>query len=471
MQKQKMLTSVLLARLFYSYNDKYMLTTSVRRDGYSAFGASNPRATFYSAAFAWNFASESFVQWKPLSTGKFRVSYGQNGNRQLGDPYLALANLGLGAGATMGYIDNSGNLIQYRYLLMDRLANPSLSWEKTESFNVGFDLGFLNDRITANIDYYITPTVDMIMTRSLPDFTGFPSINTNLGKVENRGIELNISSLNIKNDNFSWSSNFNISRYKNEIKHLYYVYDNIIDAQGNVTSTKERDDIGNGWFIGQPIGAIWNYRVTGIWQASEAAEALKYGQRPGDPKVANNYTANDIVNANGTITPVYDNNDKEFLGQTNPPIMWSLRNDFNYKAFNFSFNMYSYMGHKSLNGAYLNQDNGTSLVTNLANTYAKNYWTLENPSNVVGRLDARGVTGVSAPGMLYNRSFIRLENVTVGYSLSNKLTSKVGVDKLKLYATARNLAVWKKDKNWDYWDIETGGLAPKIFTFGLNVNF
>ncbi len=461
----------MLARLFYSYNDKYMLTTSVRRDGYSAFGASNPRATFYSAAFAWNFANESFVQWKPLSTGKFRVSYGQNGNRQLGDPYLALANLGLGAGATMGYIDNSGNLIQYRYLLMDRLANPSLSWEKTESFNVGFDLGFLNDRITANIDYYITPTVDMIMTRSLPDFTGFPSINTNLGKVENRGIELNISSLNIKNDNFSWSSNFNISRYKNEIKHLYYVYDNIIDAQGNVTSTKERDDIGNGWFIGQPIGAIWNYRVTGIWQASEAAEALKYGQRPGDPKVANNYTANDIVNANGTITPVYDNNDKEFLGQTNPPIMWSLRNDFNYKAFNFSFNMYSYMGHKSLNGAYLNQDNGTSLVTNLANTYAKNYWTLENPSNVVGRLDARGVTGVSAPGMLYNRSFIRLENVTVGYSLSNKLTSKVGVDKLKLYATARNLAVWKKDKNWDYWDIETGGLAPKIFTFGLNVNF
>ncbi|MEJ5995664.1 SusC/RagA family TonB-linked outer membrane protein [Pedobacter sp. Du54] len=461
----------LLARLFYSYNDKYMITTSVRRDGYSAFGASNPRATFYSAAFAWTFANESFLQWKPLSTGKFRVSYGQNGNRQLGDPYLALANLGLGAGATMGYIDNSGNLIQYRYLLMDRLANPGLSWEKTEAFNVGLNLGFLNDRITADVDYYITPTVDMIMTRSLPDFTGFPSINTNLGKVENRGIELNINSQNIKTSNFSWSSNFNISKYKNTIKHLYYVYDNIIDAQGNITSTKERDDIGNGWFIGQPIGAIWNYRVTGIWQANEAAEALKYGQRPGDPKVANNYTANDKVNANGTITPVYDNNDKEFLGQTNPPIMWSLRNDFNYKNLNFSFNMYSYMGHKSLNGAYLNQDNGTSLITNLANVYAKEYWTLENPSNTVARLDARGVTGVSAPGRLYDRSFIRLENVTVGYSLPNKLTSKIGVDKLKVYATARNLAVWQKDKTWTYWDIETGGLAPKIFTFGLNVNF
>ncbi len=461
----------LLGRLFYSYDDKYMLTTSIRRDGYSAFGASNPRATFFSAAFAWTFANESFLQWKPLSSGKLRVSWGQNGNRQLGDPYLALANLGLGAGATMGYIDNSGNLIQYRYLLMDRLANPNLSWEKTEAFNAGLDFGFLNERITGSIDYYITPTVDMIMTRSLPDFTGFPSINTNLGKVENRGVELSINSQNIRNANFSWNSTFNISRYKNTIKHLYYVYDNIIDANGNVTSTKERDDIGNGWFIGQPIGAIWNYRVTGIWQANEAAEALKYGQRPGDPKVANNYTANDIVNANGSITPVYDNNDKEFLGQGNPPIMWSLRNEFNYKNFNFSFNMYSYMGHKSLNGAYLNQDNGTSLVTNLANTWKKDYWTLENPSNDVARLDARGVTGVSAPGMLYDRSFIRLENVTLGYALPSKFVSKAGIDKLKLYATARNLAVWQKDKNWKYWDVETGALAPRIFTFGLNVNF
>ncbi|TCC87308.1 SusC/RagA family TonB-linked outer membrane protein [Pedobacter frigiditerrae] len=456
----------LLGRLFYSYNDRYMLTTSVRRDGYSAFGASNPRATFFSAAVAWTFTNESFFKWKAMSTGKLRMSWGQNGNRQLGDPYLALANLGLGAGATAGYIDNSGNLIQYRYLLMDRLANPALTWEKTEAFNAGLDFGFLDNRISGSIDYYITPTIDMIMTRSLPDFTGFPSINTNLGKVENRGFELSINSQNIKHKDFSWSTTFQISKYKNTIKHLYYVYDNIIDANGNVTSTKERDDIGNGWFIGQPIGAIWNYRVTGIWQANEVTEAAKYGQRPGDPKVANNYTADDN---NGV--PVYNDKDKEFLGQTNPPIMWSLRNDFNYKNFNFSFNMYSYMGHKSLNGAYLNQDNGTSLVTNLANTWEKNYWTLENPTNDFARLDARGPAGVSAPGMLYDRSFIRLENVTLGYTLPNKLTSKLGIEKLKVYSSVRNVAVWTKDKNWEYWDVETGALAPRIYTFGLNVNF
>ncbi len=461
----------LLARVFYSYNDRYMVTTSVRRDGYSAFGSSNPRANFFSTAFAWTFTNESFFKWKAMSNGKLRVSWGQNGNRSLSDPYLALANLGLGAGATMGYIDNSGNLIQYRYLLMDRLANPSLSWEKTEAFNVGLDFGFLDNRITGSLDYYITPTVDMIMTRSLPDFTGFPSINTNLGKVENRGFELSISSQNIKTNAFSWNTTFNISKYKNTIKHLYYIYDNVVDAQGNVTGTKERDDLGNKWFIGQPIGSIWDYRVTGIWQSDEAAEALKYGQRPGDPKVANNYTANDKVNADGSTTPVYDDKDKEFLGQTNPPVMWSLRNDFTYKNLNFSFNMYSYWGHKSLSGAYLNQDNGSSQVTNLANTWDKEYWTPENPTNQFARLDARGPAGVSAPARLYNRSFIRLENVTLGYTLPKQLITKLGVEKFKVYGSVRNVAVWTKDKNWNYWDIETGGLAPRIFTFGFNVNF
>jgi TonB-linked SusC/RagA family outer membrane protein len=460
----------MLARLFYSFDERYMITSSVRRDGYSAFGTSNPRATFFSIAGAWTFTNESFFNWKPMSSGKLRASWGQNGNRSLADPYLAIANLGAGAGATMGYLDASGNLVQYRYLSVSRLANPNLSWEKTESFNVGIDFGFLNDRITGSVDYYVTPTIDMIMNRSLPQFSGVSSITTNLGKVENRGIEITINSTNIKNRNFTWTTSFGFSQYKNEIKHLYFVYDNVLDAQGNVIGTRERDDLGNGWFIGQPISAIWNYNVTGIWQANEAAEAAKYGQRPGDPKVANN-AANDKVNPDGSTTPAYGDPDKQFLGQTAPPIMWSLRNDFAYRNFTFSFNMYSYWGHKSLNGIYLNQDNGTSLVTNLANAYRKDYWTLENPSNVVGRLDAKGPSGVNAPGRLYDRSFIRLENITVGYLLPKELLSKVGVDKLKVFAAVRNVAVWAKDKDWDYWDIETGGMAPRTYTLGLNVNF
>lgn len=468
----------MLARFIYSYKSRYMITTSLRRDGYSAFGISNPRASFFSAAFGWTFSSENFFKWEPMNLGKLRVSWGQNGNRSLDNPYLALANLGIGAGAMAGYLDNSGNLIQYRYLLMDRLANPNLTWEKTESFNVGLDFGFLNNRITGTADYYVSPTIDMIMGQALPGFSGFGSITTNLGKVENRGFEISINSQNIRTKDFLWSTTFGFSKYKNTIKHLYYVYDNVLDAQGNIIGTKERDDIGNAWFIGQPIGSIWDYRVAGIWQASEAAEAATYGQRPGDPKVANTYTDDDVKNSNGTITPVYNNRDKVFLGQVNPPIMWSLRNDFTYKGLNFSFNIYSYWGHKSLYGAYLNQDNGTSLVTNLANTYEKSYWTLENANNNFARLDAKGPAGVNAPGKLYDRSFIRLENVTIGYTVPQGILPGWGIERLKVYTTVRNVALWAKDKNWQYGDVETlntgnanSGISPRIYNFGLNVIF
>ncbi|REA60085.1 SusC/RagA family protein [Dyadobacter luteus] len=461
----------MLARLFYAYDDRYMITGSVRRDGYSAFGTSNPRATFFSVAGAWTFSNEKFFRWAPLNNGKLRLSWGQNGNRSLSDPYLALANLGAGVGATMGYLDASGNLIQYRYLTVGRLANPNLHWERTEAFNFGADLGFFKNRISTTIDFYNTPTVDMIMNRTLPGFTGFGSITTNLGKVENRGFEISINSQNIATKSFTWNSVFGFSKYKNTIKHLYYIYDNVLDSDGNITGTKERDDISNGWFIGQPISSIWNYNVTGIWQANEATEAAKYGQRPGDPKVANSYTQDDRVGADGSRTPVYNDNDKQFLGQTAPPIMWSLRNDFTYKNLNFSFNLYSYMGHKSLDWSYLNQDNGTSLVTNLANAYQKEYWTLENPVNHVARLDAKGPSGVNAPGRLYNRSFIRLENISIGYTVPSKLLSSWHIDNLRVFGSIRNVAVWKKDKNWDYWDIETGGIAPRMFNLGLNVSF
>ena len=468
----------MLGRLFYSYDDRYMITTSVRRDGYSAFGSSNPRATFYSAALAWTFTNEKFFKWSPMSTGKLRVSWGQNGNRQLDNVYIALANLGAGSGGAMGYVDASGSLMQYRYLFMDRLSNPGLSWEKTEAFNSGLDFGFLKDRITGSFDFYITPTVDMIMSRALPTFTGFSSITTNLGKVENRGFEITVNSQNIRTKSFSWNSTISYSKYKNTIKHLYYIYDNVVDADGNVIGVKERNDIRNSWFIGQPVSAIWDYRVTGIWQADEVEEAKKYGQRPGDPKVANNYTADDKVNADGSVTPVYNNNDKEFLGQENAPIMWSFRNDLNWKNLSLSFNLYSYWGNKSLNSAYLNQTNGGSEVTYLWNTYERSYWTPENHSDYYARLDSKGPGGITSPSRLYDRSFIRLENVSLSYNLPARLLAKRGVERVKVYGTVRNVAVWAKDKHWEYGDIETfttsnsrSGLAPRLYTVGLNLTF
>jgi TonB-linked outer membrane protein, SusC/RagA family len=459
----------MLARLFYSYDNRYMLTASMRRDGYSAFGSSNPHATFPSIALGWAFTNEDFFQWEPMSTGKLRLSWGKNGNRALEDPYISLANLALGV-SPQGYVDGSGNTVDFYYLRIDRLANPNLKWEVSEAYNVGLDFGFLNDRFNGTVDFYKTNTKDMIMNQRLPDFSGFTSIGTNLGEVQNTGVELSLSSLNIRNENFEWSTTFGLSYNNNKIKHLYYEHEDILDSSGNVIGTKERDDTSNGWFIGQPIGVIWNYRVTGIWQASEYEEARRHGQVPGDPKVANNYTADDKVNPDGSITPVYNDRDREFLGQTSAPYRWSMRNNFTlFKNFEFSFNIYSYMGHKGLSGYYLNGDNAGSLITYNSNTFRKEYWTIDNPTNKYARLNARGPDGATGAQMLYDRSFVRLENISVGYNVPKTFLSKWDIERLKIYGTVRNVAVWNKD--WEYGDPETGGLATRVFTMGLNLTF
>lgn len=458
----------LLARLFYAYDNRYMVTASVRRDGYSAFGSSNPYATFPSVALAWSFADEKFFKWDVMSTGKLRASWGKNGNRSLKDPYISLANLGAGTGATQGYVDASGNTIEMKYLSVDRLANPNLEWEKTTAWNLGLDFGFLNDRIMGGVEYYIMNTKDMIMNQRLPGFSGFGSIATNLGEVQNRGVEISLNTVNIRNRDFEWRTTFGFSYNKNKIKHLYYEKKNVLDGMGNVIGAKEMDDITNKWFIGQPIGVIWDYKVTGIWQVNEVEEAARYGQRPGDPKVANTYTADDKVNADGTTTPVYNDNDKVFLGKSTPPMHWSMRNEFVIKKdFSFSFNLYSYWGHKSLSGNYLNQDNGGSLITYGMNTFSKSYWTPENPSKKYARLDAQGPSGINSPGRIYDRSFIRLENIAFSYTLPKSIISKWGFERAKIHGTIRNVAVWKKD--WKYGDPETGNLATRTFTLGLNL--
>lgn len=459
----------LLGRLFYSYDDRYMITTSVRRDGYSAFGQNNPYATFPSVALAWSFTNEKFFNWKPMNYGKLRLSWGKNGNRSLKDPYISLSNLRNGTN-TYAYLDASGNLSETQYVIVDRLASPNLQWEKSAAFNVGLDFGFLNNRITGSLETYVINTEDMIMAKQLPGFTGFGSIATNLGEVRNSGFELSLSTQNFKTDKFEWSTTFNFAYNHNEIKHLYYEYEDILDDNGKVIGTKERDEYGV-WFIGRDINTIWNYRVTGIWQADEAEEAKKYGQLPGDPKVANNYTADDKVNEDGTTTPVYNDKDKEFLGVTTSPVHWQMRNSFTlFKDFDFSFNIYSYMGAKYLDTSYLNNDNGSNVVTYGANRRAKEYWTPDNPSNEFARLNAKGPNGAEAPGRLMNKNFIRLENISLSYRLPKSLVSKWSIQNASIYGTIRNVAVWSKDKH-PGGDPETGGFLNRVYTVGLNVTF
>ena len=444
-----------LGRLFYGYKDRYMFTGTLRRDGYSAFGHNNPWANFWSVGTSWVFSEEKFMEgantW--LDYGKLRISYGTNGNRSLSNTYLALSNLA-----------NGGLYAYYRYgsttqdvlnaLSVSRLGNPNLEWEKTSSWNFGLDFSVLKRRVSGSIDLYHKRTHDMIMAQRLPNFTGFSSITTNLGEVTNSGIEITLRTVNVNTENFQWNTALGFSYNKNKIKHLYYEYDE---------DGKEMDDTSNGWFIGKPIGEIWYWKTDGIWQADEAEEAAKVNQKPGDPKVVNSYTEDDKADG----TPVYNDEDRQYLGTTQPPIYWNMRNDFVFfKDFTFSFSMYSYMGHKSLSGNWLNGDNSGSMFTQTCNTYAKEYWTPDNPTNKYARLNAVGPSGVTGIQKLYNRSFVRLDNITFGYTLPRNITSQWGIQRVHLTAGINN--VFTID-SWEYGDPETGGFSNRQFQFGINI--
>ena len=455
-------TASYLGRLFYSYNDRYMFTGTFRRDGYAGFGAKNPWGNFGSVGLGWTVSNEKFMKGteKWLDMLKLRLSWGTNGNRDFGDVYKTLANLNLG-GTGMVYVNNGTSTV-INPLYMDRLAAPNLQWETTKAWNAGVDFSVLGGRLTGSLDYYFKKTTDMIMGQRLPSFSGFSTITTNLGEVQNQGFEIALNSTNIETKDFTWNTSAGFSINKNRINHIYYDYDE---------NGVERDDTSNNWYIGQPIGTIWYYETDGVWQNNpeDIAAAALVGQKPGDPKVVNRYTEDDKILEDGTRVPVYNDNDKTYLGTTTPPIYWNIRNEFTlWKDLTFSFSLYSYMGHKSTNGYWLNQDNGGSQVLNGFNMPTKEYWTPDNPTNDYCRLNAVGPNTGLASGVdkLYNRNFVRLDDITVGYTLPQRWTKKYMIDKVRVTASVKNVCTIS---GWEYGDPETGGLATRTFNFGLNI--
>ena len=453
-----------LGRAFYSFKDRYMITGSFRRDGYSGFGINNQWGNFGSVGIGWNFSEEKwFESWKTFfNQGKLRVSYGTNGNRDFSsDIYATLAKLQTGNVMVYPGYPSGGNTV-VQSLVVSNLAAPNLMWEKTKSWNVGIDFGFFNYRLRGSIDWYYKDTNDMVLQQRLPSFTGFSSTFTNLGQVTNTGVEIALNSVNIDNRDFTWSTSMGFSYNKNTIKHIYYDYDE---------NGKELDDTSNGWYIGHPIGEIWYYETDGVWQNTpeDIKEAARYGQVPGDPKVINHCTEDDIINEDGTRSPVFNDKDKVYLGTTTPPIYWNMRNDFTFfKSLTFSFSMYSYLGHKSIAGYWLNDDNGGSMVTNGFNVPAKEYWTPDNATNEYCRLQAKGPKNGLAGGAskLYNRNFLRIDNISLGYIIPQSFTRRFQVEKIRVSASINNVCTISK---WKYGDPETGGLGVRTFNLGLNI--
>lgn len=435
----------LMARLFYSFKDRYMLTASVRRDGFSAFGSQNPRATFPALAFAWDFTAEEFmkkVSW--LDYGKLRVSWGKNGNRDIG-MYEALSDMTSGLHP---YIDQSGNLYLSSQLYVNRMANLGLKWETKVSYNAGLDFSIFKGKLSGALDFYTATTHDLLVDRSLPEIIGFNSVSANLGELSNKGFDITLNSNLLRKGDFSWNATAIFMLNRRKIVKLYGDMTDIKDEQGNVIGQKEADDIKNKWFIGQDPDRIWAYERNGVWQQGEEKDAAIFGNQPGDFK---------YVDQNGD--QVLSDADRIFQGYTTPRFRWSFRNELSYRNVSFSFFLYSNWGHVNSFNRAANSSNFADRSTD----YAFPRWTAANPINDYARIGSKNI------GTYYiDKSYIRLENIVLSYNLPKSMLDRIQVQNVRVSASIRNVTYWTKD--WKFGDPESSGEpTPRTYNLSLNV--
>lgn len=326
---------------------------------------------------------------------------------------------------------------------------------KTASLNLGLDFSVLNDRFSGNIEVYKKRTTDLLINRAVPDVTGFENILSNLGEVQNKGIEISLTSINMDRKNFSWRTTVNFSLNRNKIVHLYGPVD-VLDVDGKLIGRVERDDTAARRFLNHDIDEIWDLKVLGVWQASEAAEAALYGVRPGDFK---------IQDVNGDRK--YSDADRQFVGFRTPRFQWTLRNEFRlFRNFDFSFMIYADWGHKA---AY-NQAKNNSGFQDRQNSYKFPYWTAENPINDYARLYSSN--GGASFSVYRERSFIRLSTVALAYTIPPHMLQRIKLESVKLYINVANAGIYQP--HWDFWDAEyrdgsTIVPSPRYYSMGLNV--
>jgi len=442
-EDEKRTGDAFMARLNYSLLKKYLLTLSIRRDGYSAFGQENPKASFPAAAVAWQIHNEEFFKVKSINELKLRLSWGVNGNRDIG-VYSALDKI-----ASNMYYDGTG--IQ-QGILTSTLPNASLMWEETEALNLGLDLSMFDYRVNVTADLYQMKTSNLLVNRSLPTVTGFVEVMTNIGQLDNKGLELTVSTKNIQREKIDWSSAINFSLNRNKIKTLF-------GDQGNyVLEGKEYygelPEYGNKWFPGKSLDAIWDYSVLGVWQQDEAAEAAKYTLFPGDYKVED-------LDGNGKYEALQD---KKFIGYTEPRFSIGFRNEVNFlKNFNASIFLRADLGHKRAFSPSLVD------VTALDRLSTANfpYWSPDNQSNDWPRLGFRR-TAYGGGIMPYkSTSFLRVQDISLGYNVGSEYLKALKFSSLRIFASARNLLTFD---NWPGADPESGfDPMPRTYTLGLNL--
>lgn len=428
-----------MGRLNYNYDSRYLVTITARRDGYSAFGANTDKyGLFPSFAVGWNISNEKFML--PVSfvnNLKLRVSYGKSGNQAIDPNGTASTN------ASVRYPFNGVSTVGA--VSTNTMGNRNLTWETTTGFNTGLDFSLLNNRIAGTIEVYSTRTNDILLKRNLPRATGYTTVWDNLGKLANNGFEVTLNTVNVKAGEFKWETMLNFSRNRNEI----------IDLYGD-----KKDDLGNRWFIGQPLSVVYDYVLEGVWQTGEDASSQDPGVQPGDLKFADK---------DGTKTITAD--DKRVLGSTLPKWIGGLTNTFHYK--NWHLNIFI----QTFQGAIKNNVNLTwADEAGRMNTPAEiGYWTEDNKSNSRPSLRYTNSRGY---GYASDNSYTRIKDATLSYTTPQRLLNKTGLGSLTFYLSGRNLYTFT---DWVGWDPEndftfrgSGGWdnnypLVRSFIFGVNV--
>ncbi|MFH5883467.1 SusC/RagA family TonB-linked outer membrane protein [Halalkalibaculum sp. DA3122] len=428
-----------MGRVNYQLYDKYLFTFTGRADGSSRLAESKKWGFFPSAAVGWRIIEEPFMQEQDLlSELRLRVSYGVTGNTAI-DPYQTQGTL---ARTTYQFGDNAG----YGYR-PGQISNPNLQWETSKQWNVGLNFGLWNSRVTGSIEYYQTNTTDMLLERNLPITSGFNSVFENVGETKNTGLELTVNSQNLVSsgrDAFSWSSDLMFFTNKEEI----------IDLYGN-----QQDDVGNEWFIGEPLTVWYDYEKIGIWQSDEAQEADSYGQDPGEIKIKDQ-------NGDGTI----NEQDRVILGSDMPDWNAGFANHFSYKGFDLSVFLYASVGQTIVN----NYRNVT--LNGRTNDLDVDYWTEDNPTNAFPRPDVSREYPLYRSTLTYqDGSFLKVRNIRLGYNLPPDLVQQFGLRSMRVYANAETPLLFSETGNIDPEQyggvIEADVPTTRLYTVGVNINF
>ena len=446
------------ARFNYTLADKYLFTATGRYDGSSKFGQNNKYAFFPSLAFAWRISDEEFIKDNTkISNLKFRTSFGRTGNQEIAN-YAYAQNLGL---TNIIFNDTF-----YSALSRSTFGNPDLKWEKTTQIDAGLDFGLLNQRIDVTLDYYHKVTSDLLLNAPIPYTSGLSSVMTNIGSVKNQGFELSVTSHNIEKGNFSWNTTVIASRNRNKILKLGANNEDIFPgprhAQGDLAILR----------VGQPVGSFWGLTRLGTWGTGQADEAAKYNRLPGDLKYAD-------LNKDGKI----NNDDNSIIGRGTPNWSMGISNNLKYKNFELAFDVRIVQGIDVINAATHNREDRFG-VANGARSLL-NSWTPTNQNTMLAERRPLKTYYDSYPDThwLQDGSYIRGQNLLLGYTFGATTIQRLKVDRLRIYASLQNFFLITKYNGYDP-EVSTapdqafgqgvddfGDPRPRTFTVGLSVNF